>query len=1215
MFVATGQMGHEPFVVVWNSQTCETVATIPDLYTKAVSNVAFSSNSALLATVGLDDDHTISIYDWRSGMLVSRAYGGSAHILDIAFSDDDLNMISCGIKEIRIWSQVSSRTPSYVKPTLGEVGQSQPFLCCRYFAGNATVGTGDGNLYLFVDNCLKTVVKAHDGPVATMSVNLQGSFLATGAKDGAVRIWNVHLECTKEITIATIYQSQNPKVRSVAFSSDGNNVLVGTRGAEIMEVAVRSGALVGKPQVHGHGCRELWGLAMHPTKDEFLTSGDDATIRVWDAKSYTILRTLKVDTASRAIAYSPDGKNIVVGFGFGKRVRGKGQTKEGAFVVFSAGDMKIVHEGKDSNEPIRVAKYSPDSSTLAIGSEDANIYIYNAKDFYSKRFTISVHKAPVMSLDYTVDSSFIMSVDMTRRIGYSEMGNGQAVPSPATLREAKWSTWSSPVGWPVQGLWVCQPDGVHPTAVMRSWGGALVAAGTSSGKVIIAHNPCPERSGFVSATGHSGPVSQVGWMAGDHTLVSLGQKDHCILQWKCVFDTTRESGDEGGLSCEDSEVERDAGREFKDAEIIRYSDNMGKLQQWATAISPPSAPDPDNTTEPSLTPKIDFVHGTRLGDTRQSVLYNDDGHLIYITCNFGIVFDRDNQLQRIYSGHNSGLISLTVDSLGKIAATGEQCANPELHLWDARTAEYIVKFNGIHLRGITSLSFSGNGEYLISLGQDVMHSIVVLRSPSSRWYDGHVISSTSVSPQKMLWSHYMSLGEFPVAIGGAGIMYFFRPSGKTLERVRGVFGRRRKLQPILCGAEGEVVSGAFKETVLLTGTVTGHIYVWNQQRVTSTVTAHDGPIYAITSIRQGFATAGKEGLVKLWSTKLQLVHTYNIRMFSPQPYGPACHALKCNLVGTRLAVGMKTSEIYEISLPTHSSVLLLEGHSYCELQGVDCNPQDGDEFATVGDDGILRVWSYRLRRCLRRVAIEAAGRTLAYSPNGTNIIVGMGGDPTQATKDGAFLVVDAKTLEILFEDRKAKLYLTDIKFSPMGDVIAMASADGRIYLHSAENFAFMRTVTTPTKNCIVKRIDFSLDASILRASTNQDELYHFTIETGDIITSPLATRDTRWSTESCVYTFASQGYWRPPVDGINVLAIAIDARKTVAAVSYQDGQVRLYRFPCTSHTDACYKSLRGVATQAARMCFSTDGRYLVVLDSFCRSVLVYTLYKPAPQGR
>ena len=179
----------------------------------------------------------------------------------------------------------------------------------------------------------------------------------------------------KEISVDSLITSQYTRVRSVAFSHDGNNIVIGTRGhllthsltyslthsltqgAEIIEVGVKSGTMLGKPLLQGHGMRELWGLATHPTKDEFITSGDDATIRVWDSKTFHLIKTVRMDTASRAIAYSPNGKYVAVGFGFGKRSKGRAAAKEGSFAVLTASDMKIAHEGKDSLEPIRVVKF------------------------------------------------------------------------------------------------------------------------------------------------------------------------------------------------------------------------------------------------------------------------------------------------------------------------------------------------------------------------------------------------------------------------------------------------------------------------------------------------------------------------------------------------------------------------------------------------------------------------------------------------------------------------------------------------------------------------------------------------------------------------------------------------------------------------------------------------------------------------------------------
>jgi WD40 repeat protein len=88
----------------------------------------------------------------------------------------------------------------------------------------------------------------------------------------------------------------------------------------------------------------------------------------------------------------------------------------------------------------------------------------------------------------------------------------------------------------------------------------------------------------------------------------------------------------------------------------------------------------------------------------------------------------------------------------------------------------------------------------------------------------------------------------------------------------------------------------------------------------------------------------------------------------------------------------------------------------------------GGEYATVGDDGVLKVWSTEQKCCIRRTNIENASRALSYSLDGLYIVVGLGGDPLDTKKDGAFVVINSRTMDLVTEDRRAKKCITDIKF-------------------------------------------------------------------------------------------------------------------------------------------------------------------------------------------
>lgn len=57
----------------------------------------------------------------------------------------------------------------------------------------------------------------------------------------------------------------------------------------------------------------------------------------------------------------------------------------------------------------------------------------------------------------------------------------------------------------------------------------------------------------------------------------------------------------------------------------------------------------------------------------------------------------------------------------------------------------------------------------------------------------------------------------------------------------------------------------------------------------------------------------------------------------------------------------------------------------------------------------------RLRRATLKMRIDSAARSLAYSPSGSHLVVGLGGDRDAMVKEGTVVVLSASTLEILEE--------------------------------------------------------------------------------------------------------------------------------------------------------------------------------------------------------
>ena len=158
--VATGQMGADPCVFVWDAVTGRVLRKLGGFHRRAVTALAFSADGNYLATTGQDDQHSVALYDWKefTGRVVKRdsrqmlasqgmrvARGGTRKLLDVAYHPGGHWFVAVGVRVVKFFN---AHTMAARRGIIGDKGKLQPFLCCAVFAGVAVVGTADGSLYV-----------------------------------------------------------------------------------------------------------------------------------------------------------------------------------------------------------------------------------------------------------------------------------------------------------------------------------------------------------------------------------------------------------------------------------------------------------------------------------------------------------------------------------------------------------------------------------------------------------------------------------------------------------------------------------------------------------------------------------------------------------------------------------------------------------------------------------------------------------------------------------------------------------------------------------------------------------------------------------------------------------------------------------------------------------------------------------------------------------
>uniref|UniRef100_A0A914X8Q4 HELP domain-containing protein n=1 Tax=Plectus sambesii TaxID=2011161 RepID=A0A914X8Q4_9BILA len=275
---ATGQIGDDPFLCVWDTLCMQTISILkPFKHGIGISIVAFSMN----------DDH---VFD-------ARFHHTWPQIL-----------VTCGLRHVCIWKLCGN----VLSPS--RIVLEQTVMCLAFGDDAVTlIGALNGSVYLcHKRECVGEVENAHIGGVFCVCQTKETYI--TGGRDGSIGIWDSKFKRLSSIDLRHKTGISDLWIRSICVYND--NLFVGSHNSDIIMVSLRDRDNI-QILVDGHGQGELWALAVHPKRDVFATGGDDRTVRMWSAGDHTLLHTAKLEQWIRSVVFNHDGSMLVCGLADG----------------------------------------------------------------------------------------------------------------------------------------------------------------------------------------------------------------------------------------------------------------------------------------------------------------------------------------------------------------------------------------------------------------------------------------------------------------------------------------------------------------------------------------------------------------------------------------------------------------------------------------------------------------------------------------------------------------------------------------------------------------------------------------------------------------------------------------------------------------------------------------------------------------------------------
>ncbi|KAL1502858.1 hypothetical protein ABEB36_007938 [Hypothenemus hampei] len=531
--VASGQKAGrnrktQAHIRIWSTQTLQTLYVFGmGEFEIGVVAVAFSYLNGGSYVLGIDGgpESILSVWQWQWGHLLGKVATLQEEITGAVFHPlDDNLMITHGKGHLTFWTR---RKDGFFERTDILKPPSRTLITSLQFEQDGDVITGDSDGFITIYSVdadgayfVKLEYEAHNKGVGTLMMLSEGTLLSGGEKDRRIIAWD-SLQNYKKITEAKLPDAFGG-VRSIYPQRPGRNdgnIYVGTVKNNILEGSLQRRF---NQMVFGHG-RQLWGLAVHPDDEVFATAGHDKNIALW--RKTKLVWTTQVSFECISLAFHPFGVALVAG------------STEGHLLVFNSESGQLLNTLRVCGSPLNCIGFNPSGDMLAIASQNGSVYLFRAsRDGFSYKKANKIRGSqPLMQMDWSSDSSFLQTVTADYDLSFWDVKTLTPEKSPIAMKDVKWYTHNSTVGFMVSGIWNNRfyPMNSMISTVSRSAAHDLLITGDTDGYLRLFRYPClSAKAEYNEEKVYSGTISCARFLFNDRNLVTVGGTDASLMLWQ-----------------------------------------------------------------------------------------------------------------------------------------------------------------------------------------------------------------------------------------------------------------------------------------------------------------------------------------------------------------------------------------------------------------------------------------------------------------------------------------------------------------------------------------------------------------------------------------------------------------------------------------------------------------------------------------------------------